>query len=511
MSATSTPHRHPRGVTVPFIDTRAPSPKKATALQCAGWLTPPQSAHESRRGSLAYSSYPNKPYPALSTTTTFSLPSTPSRIVPNHSNLVAQPFSQEQLPQDIPTTLSTCHLTQDLISLGVNSQPAYDISHDAAWQTDAAVLSGPDDYTGHFSSEQAESLWNEHSMITGEFLQQPVGLHTTLFPIGHGLDTNFHVVPQADENNSCSLIDTSVSSASFQYNTLPPAGYQSPEIVEPAFTTMVNPHDAYGDQHYQMLASPDSSPQDMSASFGSSFASFEEIQTPSPDVDFGSDIDGFVMVKGDVENSPASAADFKPCGTRSGLRKSAKRTRKTQRIQQRKNINNTGIDVELAGEGMSFDANGQICRIDHRKKSKPFVCVHEDQNGIRCDRAFARSEHLKRHMSMHSPVRLYPCVLPDCNKKIGRSDNACDHFRTHLQLKGRNKRNNHHHWRELERRIRIAYSQKRADKITANLLRWLEKECALDDELRKAHEDDRWVPDNTSPMRYAISEDEVTR
>jgi hypothetical protein len=150
------------------------------------------------------------------------------------------------------------------------------------------------------------------------------------------------------------------------------------------------------------------------------------------------------------------------------------------------NINGTGIDLHLEGDNIGS------------QKKKSYVCVYIEDDGRQCNTAFARSEHLKRHLSKHSKDRKFPCVLPDCSKKIGRSDNACDHFRTHLQMPGRNKRNKHFHWRDVEGRIRLAYPDKVAAKIIVNLERWLEK--PENEELRKAHSDNMWDLEDDDPL-----------
>lgn len=55
--------------------------------------------------------------------------------------------------------------------------------------------------------------------------------------------------------------------------------------------------------------------------------------------------------------------------------------------------------------------------------AKPFQCAD-------CDKAFRRSEHLKRHVrSVHSTERPFPCMF--CEKKFSRSDNLSQHLKTH--------------------------------------------------------------------------------
>lgn len=500
MLAVSTPNRQSRGVAVPLIDTRAPVAKSTSAVQCAGWLTPPQSAHESRRPSLAYSSYPEMPYSAASTSTAFSLPTTPVRSTPSHRQHAIQHFPEDQLSLDFPVTLGNHNLSQDMVHLSLENHNGCDLIQDATWPDQATLPNGLPDYSNHVGMEQPEGIWHDHQTSNADFMPQSTGLQTTLFPISHGMVSCQSVIPHTYDSKPCSMTESVASLSAYQHDALPTAYNHCSGIVEPS---LVNPHDGYPDSSYTMLQSPSSSPQEMSTSLASSLDSFEEIRTPSPELDYRTDLDGFVLVEPKVEMSPTLKPSLRARG-RSGNRKMSKRQRKTQCIQQRKNHNNTGIDLQLAGDAVGFDENGQFYRTDHTVKKKAYVCDHIDmKKGVRCTSAFARSEHLKRHLSKHSDVRLYPCVLPDCKKDIGRSDNACDHYRTHLGLARPNKRNKHFHWREAERRILLGYPEARARKILANLQRWLEAECARDLKLREAHEDEKWVEDRRPIFKTA--------
>lgn len=60
---------------------------------------------------------------------------------------------------------------------------------------------------------------------------------------------------------------------------------------------------------------------------------------------------------------------------------------------------------------------------DNYDKNKPFKCKD-------CEKAFRRSEHLKRHIrSVHSTERPFACMF--CEKKFSRSDNLSQHLKTH--------------------------------------------------------------------------------
>ncbi|KAM0713832.1 hypothetical protein Q7P37_010794 [Cladosporium fusiforme] len=511
MSATSTPHRHHRDATALSIDTKESDSKTVTALQCAGWLTPPQSAHESRRPSLAYSSYSEMPYSAASTGAAFSLPSTPSRALPEHARHNGQSFTEDHVNLDLSTPfnsnpLNNTHLTQDLVQLNLEAQANCDLNQASLWSnhTDFSVVA--DNYSNYLDPEQADPVWREQQAPDDSFLQQPHGLQTTLFPISHGLAAGHHILPQTPtyDGTACSMSDSTATVSAFPYNAAQTTCLQSPVLVEPNLLVQCYS----GNHHYPTNGSLSSSPQEMSASFDSSMgSSWEEIRTPSPEVDYCQEADGYVMVcDEDHDTSPISTANIKPSRTKLRSRKATRRSRKTTCTQGRI-IRGRGVEITLEGESIAFE-NDQLVRTGQGSHKKPFICGELKEDGTSCRAAFQRSEHLKRHMSSHSSARQYPCVLPDCSKKIGRSDNACDHFRTHLQLDKANKRNKHFQWREVERRIRHAYDEKKSFKILANLQRWLQDRCNVDADLRHAHHDDQYVRDNRPLYREEYDDED---
>lgn len=469
-------------------------------MQCAGWLTPPQSAHESRRPSLVYPAASDMPYSAGSTTTVFSMPSTPCRGVADHHNSAMQSFSQGHLGLDLSASAGHSQLAQDWVHLDLEGQTSCDLGPDATWPAHPAISNGMNDLNAHFSSEHPEEMWHTDMVPDHSFLHHPSGLQSTLFPVTHAMVANQHAIPEIYNNEHVAtdnhVVDMPPVYHNHYHDTMSP--YRSPGIVEPA---LINPHSEYTDEHYSMLASPgSSSPQDLSTSFNSGFSSsFEEIRTPGPELGCCEDVDGFVVVKEEAGLSPISSTELKPGRSRSGGRRSSKRSRKVHPFQQRQNLRGTGIDLELEGEGISFEGD-QLVLTNRTQKKKSFVCIFTEEDGRQCNTAFARSEHLKRHQNKHSKHRNFPCVLPKCHKAIGRSDNACDHFRTHLQLEKRNKRNSHFHWRDVEVRIRDAYPDKQAAKIIVNLERWLKKECATNTALREAHSDDNWHLDRQADL-----------
>ncbi|KAF2216449.1 hypothetical protein CERZMDRAFT_109339 [Cercospora zeae-maydis SCOH1-5] len=107
--------------------------------------------------------------------------------------------------------------------------------------------------------------------------------------------------------------------------------------------------------------------------------------------------------------------------------------------------------------------------------AKQHRCKFQKQNNTICNAGFHRAEHLKRHMTSHSNVRPFPCPLPNCKGRIGRSDNALDHFMTHLREKTKKKRNAHSTLEQIEQHLRghPAWEDKKIDKMIEHLHRRL--------------------------------------
>lgn len=90
-----------------------------------------------------------------------------------------------------------------------------------------------------------------------------------------------------------------------------------------------------------------------------------------------------------------------------------------------------------------------------------------------CGKRFERNEHLKRHLILHSNERRYHCPLENCKKRISRSDNAGDHFRTHLKEASKGRRNKHTEWPVLRDLLLLKYDEKDAVKMILRLERWI--------------------------------------
>lgn len=135
----------------------------------------------------------------------------------------------------------------------------------------------------------------------------------------------------------------------------------------------------------------------------------------------------------------------------------------------------SGVEVIVECE-MTEDEDGILKPRTRGCSEKKSICNFVTTKGY-CGQRFQRKEHLKRHQRTHSATKEFKCPLPGCTAAIARSDNACDHFRTHLERK-KGSRNPQCEWEELEGRIRNGYPLESAKKIITNLERWLTQQRA---------------------------------
>lgn len=102
------------------------------------------------------------------------------------------------------------------------------------------------------------------------------------------------------------------------------------------------------------------------------------------------------------------------------------------------------FDMHMEGAFMMTE-DGKARPVAGPKKTK-HVCNFVSKDGRRCDRAFERIEHLRRHLdSTHNKEKPFKCCLfpLDCkNGAFSRRDNLRSHLETHLNpaRSGRNKR-----------------------------------------------------------------------
>ena len=484
MSSLTTPTRIGRGPMVPGIDTKSPLEKPASALSYGGLHTPPQSAHESRRPSFQYSTLSEAPYPGASTTFNYSQPTTPIHGVhPSHNGYVGGWAGSTNAQPDALTNLAgACSTAQ----VAEHSLHAVFYSHSGS---NAPIVDTTPTYSHLFhagsnnefglpvgSEIPSTDTWRQHEIPSG-YATHNTCLSSTLFPLPGSLDaaTNDGVHPydhmsSSFHNFSPHYDPTSVGSV--QACGVSSSLYQHPGVVVPS---QLSPHDEYAQHSLSHFASPCRSNDEICNSFTASsidFNDYEAVRPPSPiDAYFAhSEDEGYLIMKTEEFNSPTAGPSSRRPTEPDGRSVRTKR-RSSKRI--RKASNRTPWHTHELNNCVVHCEGKQCClqlprKFERPTNKKPHMCTQ-------CNQGFDRSEHLKRHMGKHSNERRYPCPVPKCGARIGRPDNAGDHFKTHLREKTPGKRNDHVEWDVLHQAIWDTYEDKKmAKKLLDGLQRWID-------------------------------------
>ncbi|KAK5160978.1 hypothetical protein LTS14_000772 [Recurvomyces mirabilis] len=462
MSTTSSPSR--RGADVPGIDTHFDPEKHSTALSYAGCLTPPQSAHESRCGSLAYGAFPDASYNHGVPLPCVSQPVTPIQAV--------SPCAHDFTPQWHPRTSPQAHQA-------VQHAAAYPVQHvtTASFATclQQAACSSATEYglsdqmlldTAWPAPQRME--WTSHHDYNHIPDYSGVSLSSSLLQSQTGLST-------APNHSNSSYADGTYPHETLDLHTAHAAhsdifGTSSAQVVHPQQITvapsMLTPNDGYVMQPYQEYSSPNGARQSLASSFTTSYGSFSfsEYDVPTTSVDtYPYSDEECVLVKGEYL-SPTPGMSRTPTNDSRAARR-RRSTARAPRISHGQRYHShwvggaaTGIRCEIVGDAndVTYDVGGLSFPTSIAKQSrKMHRCNHVDDYGEPCLRAFERGEHLKRHMASHSTDRKYECGLPECKhrKGISRGDNAGDHFRTHLKDTEKGRRNKKFEWPEVRRYI----------------------------------------------------------
>lgn len=495
-STTNTPTRPSRGMPVPGIDTRGPAETAAASMSFSGWpLTPPQSAHDSRRPSLAYSALSDVSHSGPSSVGGYSQPATPVHGM-NHQNDFRQQWSDGT---DVHASMSAS--LADTCSAGQMPQHTFASAFQPLSVCGGNMPNGLPAYTspehpqiGSYGMDMSSNspmrdTWSQPQQMSAAFNGHP-GLRNTLFQSSQGLGQEASPVASLYVNPSHS-VHTSLGASAFpNYDTAGPAlntsFYQAPQVVVPSQLSPQEdcPMEQYSGYDQQDVEDGFTQSFDSSAS---SYTGWETMEPPSPEeAYFGKTEDGdFVPIKYEPSTpsrGQSRADSFFDAGPSQARprRRGSKRGRKSQaegKCWYQTEVHN----MELLCKGPRFSrrvgADGSIQYVSEgRKDPKPHKCTYKDAAGNPCGGEFERSEHLKRHMSKHSSVRDYPCPLDDCDKKISRPDNAADHFRTHLREPVKGKRNKHCSFEKLQKAIIREYPDKTATKLLNNLRKWVEAE-----------------------------------
>jgi hypothetical protein len=220
-------------------------------------------------------------------------------------------------------------------------------------------------------------------------------------------------------------------------------------------------------------------------SMDSGYSHWEQMTPPSQDLD-DSDEERSIRIKGEYfktepmpSPTPAGSSHDRAYGhSKVGPERHRKRPGKRGKSSvPRRKLDLHRVEVTYEGQ-WDVDEHGIPVKpiVGRTSKSKGYVCDFFDkETGRRCNQSFERSEHLKRHHSKHAPEheRKYPCPLSGCDRRIARSDNAGDHFKTHLKGPRKGQRNKFFHWNQLRTILKIEYEEKEANKMITKIEKWI--------------------------------------
>ncbi|KAK5138537.1 hypothetical protein LTR08_000125 [Meristemomyces frigidus] len=458
----STPTRSGRGMLHLDIDT-----KPGTAFSLGGFLTPPQSAHESRQGSLQYASY-SEPFSSTSSLgAAFSTPPTPANLAGQLNGAFAPAWTNA--PYNQPTAAyMDASIPEDVLHSGLpmshcvqagpgHCQDAYDLSMGNL----ASAHNSPPRF-----NHSANDTMVQNTSLSMTLYQSPPGM-----VVGSGpLQSTY------GDSLSCGV----QSAGQYSYGPIPVSYHQQPQVVVPSHTSLGEGWSACG--QFSEYPSPGQNGEDFSSGFGSVNTSFSEFDSftsaSSEDAFLVTSEDEYLVVKHEPVPSPTPRLRSRTSGVgRVGDSRARRRGNKRGKPNPPRAFwwnNENCTEVLLEGK-WHFGDRGKAVPETALPPSKPHHCPD-------CTAKFERSEHLKRHQKTHSDTREYLCPLPGCdrtNKGISRSDNATDHFKTHLKGPRKGQRNKHFEYPELRNCLLKVYPPKEAHKMISKL----EKACRTEHEL----------------------------
>lgn len=500
-----TPTQHGHGVPVHGIELRDSFEKQAALLALNRWpSTPPQTARELKGRSITYPTFSDALEPAPSSEAGSSQPVTPVHNMGHSLDRFAQHWSDGvDVQVDLTTSLN------DGCALGQAQPPFSDAFHQQAMCGTTGVIESPIYAPACRTSYRDAPTIDVKAMAftAAEHWIQPhespkrINLHVcdpeaTLFQTVHDLDHE-NALRAALYPSPAPSMAGSLEQSSFPHCAA--GGTTSTSFMHPHVRTVVpsqlSPHEDYSTDPCPAYAPDDHVPRSFSGSFDSAsigFSGWQSAAMESPVETYFdcSDEDAMITVKDEHPETPPGDSTYDECQlpTPSHERHQVKRA-PLKRSRKASAHNKAWFEGSTSFADVRFEGSPFIilegppggrprCIPLNAKQAKPHHCMHKDKNGVRCGQSFERSEHLKRHMGSHSDVRPFPCPLKGCIQKIGRPDNASDHFKTHLRGPSKGQRNNHCSFEELADALLAhkKYTEKMATKILTKLSKWVATE-----------------------------------
>ncbi len=479
-----TPTRLNCGMIIPGFDTTKSALDPSSTLSYGGLPTPPQSADESRRPSLQYLTLMDPPFSASSSSFAYSHPNTPVHAINSQGHPLMSAYTENVEARLEPGSASSSTRRGDSFR-GATLQTPFALQPSPI---DAGYSQPPHHHDDSYGFElgvdmSATEGWRPPQQMLNGYETQPTFLGSALFPSSHSLVPDSHPV-QLPHGHSPSSLHHQYDSTFHGYGATPLYTH-APQVVVPS---QLSPQDAFPQHDWSEY--PDAPPHSAvsASSFGSSaqgYLEYDMVDPPSPAEAYfaHSEDEDYMMIKPERMATPSkchssrwSTMTNSACSSgRSKRRPSRKLRNGAKGVAWHSHVSSDfGCLVQYEGRGFHVNDDGSI-KVERATSKKPHKCHHVSADGKECARRFERSEHLKRHMGMHSDERKYFCPLKGCHKNIQRPDNAADHFKTHLRPKTKGKRNEHFEWHVLQAAIRSEYNDsKSANKLLTNLQRWVD-------------------------------------
>lgn len=462
-----TPSRVNRGLQLLGIDTKTSLTRSTTASIPNSWPTPPLSAPDSRRESPAFSCFSDAPHSGSSSVAPFSIPATSPAMLNHGNNASSTQISHYEG--------SRPGLTNNLNDVPVQSStPGGDIPYsdlhlnecghgaDYSMVVRTAAIQGASDVAtaSHNASLGVRNIWLTANDLYAEQSTSP-SFYCHPAQSFHSMPTDpFYPTHSATQGTN-------------------PAIYG--QTSQGAVSSRIPSVDEWSDPQFLACADSGNGRESFHDGFYSTDSEIGHYELNNPhspeDVYFGGiGEDADVVQSDDPRSTPQNWSVLaRPAGITKGLplRPRKRPLRRGKSSVQRTTLPNFDYDIVLEG---AWRVNGDYYVPDRcASANKKFVCGHKDENGHQCGRRFERAEHLKRHQSSHCEKRKYQCPLGGCRttKGISRGDNAGDHFKTHLKLTNKGRRNKPIEWPVLRDLLLVDWEEKEAIKMISKLEKWI--------------------------------------